>query len=312
MVQVCMVILLKCFKNIEISGGADTLLVSSLITAIEAVMYASLVVWLRSAAIRTFTRKFQQSEGRKSPHAKIDVISSKHIAQTYNHLLDFIFVPALFLSRPFLFPTNRRFPSLREYTTTMSQGQNHDITGFAQPVGAPPAQYLSWVPVSLGQQDNTELKSQIRTLRRESQSLRDKVDNLQKEANETKIKLSVAESRIEEYGKKNQSVLTITKRPILNSVRQIDCMTWYFRMQPLLKALEVVPVKNRIDYICGCIDRSLFLPAIHGQHGIDEARLTRIRGEMSFGHGYRRAFTSVKELFIYITKDCYGLEIEID
>ncbi|KAK5082771.1 hypothetical protein LTR05_006651 [Lithohypha guttulata] len=293
-----MVILLKYFKNIEIPGRADTLLVSSLITAIEAVIYASLIVCPRSAAIRTFTRIFQQSETRKSSHAKIDVISSKHIPQTYNDLLDVIFVPAFFLSTPFLFPTNRRFPSLGGYTTTRSQGQNHDITGFVQPVDAPPAQYLSWIPISLGQQDNTELKSQIQTLRTESQSLREMVNNLRKEANETKIKLSVAESRIEEYGKKNQSVLTITERPILNS--------------PLLKALEVISIKDQIVYIGSCVEESLPSSAIDGQCGIDEARLAHIQGKHMYRYGYRRGFTSVKELLIYITKNCYGLDVDLD
>ncbi|KAK5076900.1 hypothetical protein LTR64_005620 [Lithohypha guttulata] len=189
---------------------------------------------------------------------------------------------------------------------------NHDITGFVQPVGAPPAQYLSWIPISLGQQDNTELKSQIQTLRTESQSLREMVNNLRKEANETKIKLSVAESRIEEYGKKNQSVLTITERPILNSVRPIDCVTWYFRMQPLLKALEVISIKDQIVYIGSCVEESLPSSAIDGQCGIDEARLAHIQGKHMYRYGYRRGFTSVKELLIYITKNCYGLDVDLD
>lgn len=200
----------------------------------------------------------------------------------------------------------------------MAQDQHNDTTQLPLLNHVQPAQHLPTPPASPGQEESDPVLQQLEALANRLETIVAKMAEANKEAVkeaiEKEAKFSDVLTGTVKFEKDGQTQLVVENVPLLNSVSKADCLGWYFKLQPFLKAIQVFPVQDQITYIGETIEESLDDDDDDGDGdiGIDEGRYCRINGMLTRAHPSNQPFNSVKELLTYVTKDCYGLDIEID
>ncbi|KAK5096580.1 hypothetical protein LTS08_007453 [Lithohypha guttulata] len=198
----------------------------------------------------------------------------------------------------------------------MAQDQHNDTM---QSAFSNHAQHLPTPPASPGQEESDPVLQQLEALANRLETIIAKMPEAIRAANreaiEKEAKLSDVLTGTVKFEKDGQTQLVVENVPLLNSVSKADCLAWYLKLQPFLKAIQVFPVQDQITYIGETIEESLDDDDDDdgdGDIGIDEERYCRINGMPTRAHPSNQPFNSVKELLTYVTKDCYGLHIEID